>query len=130
MAIKKRVVIDFKDTYNCTIKYNGKKKIVPKKEIMKKIIDNRLNNAIKITPYWQLFRNVLYLDNEVCKYVIISKSGGKIVIKNVYYEDLYYDDLEALSNYRAKVITSEYDYHPSFRNEDNWEFENPDSKKR
>lgn len=128
--MRKRVVIDFKDTFNCVIKSNGKKRIVSKSEVMKKIRDNRLNNAIKITPYWQLFRNVLYIDNEVCKYVITSKNGGKIIIKNVYYEDLYYDDLEALSMYRAKIITSKYDFHPLFRNENDMEFVNPDSKKR
>ena len=44
--------------------------------------------------------------------------------------DLFFEDLEALSDYKYRIVISDYDYHPTFRNEDNLEFENPDSKKR
>ena len=130
MARRKRIVYDFKDTYNCIIKCRGKKRIVKKASVMKQICNDRLSGAIKITPYWQIIRNPLYILNDVCKYIFITPSGDKVIIKNVKEDDLFFEDLEALSTYRAKVIVSDYDFHPSFRNEDDLEFVDPNCKKR
>ena len=129
MAKRKRIVYDFKDTYDCIRKCNGVKTLVDKKQFLLKIKEGKIRNSIKIRGRWQLFRNPLYLDNTVCRYVILSKKY-RIIIKNVYGEDLYFDDLESLADYRRKIVVSDYDFHPSFRDEDNLEFENPGSQKR
>lgn len=129
MARRKRIVYDFKDTYDCVRKCDGVKTIRSKKELLLKLYKMKLSNSIRIIGLWQLFRNPLYLNNTVCKYIVLSRNC-KLIIKNVYDNDLFFEDLEALSDYKYRIVISDYDYHPTFRNEDNLEFENPDSKKR
>lgn len=129
MAKRKRIVYDFKNTYDCVRKCDGVKTTRDKQELLLKLYKMKLSNSIRIIGLWQLFRNPLYLNNTVCKYIVLSKNC-RIIIKNVYDNDLFFDDLESLADYKYKVVVSDYDYHPTFRDENNLEFENPDSKKR
>ncbi len=128
---KNKVVIDFKDLRYinyCIVKTKDKKIIKSKSKIMTDIFNERMAGNIKIKSYWQFFRDSNYDDCTVCKYVI-KTPNTKIIIKNVANSDLYFDQLEALSDYRNKIIFSKYDYYPDVDGYD-MEFDNPDSKKR
>ena len=129
MAKRKRIVYDFKGIYDCVRKCDGVKTIRDKRELLKKLYEMKVSNSIRIIGLWQLFRNPLYINNTACKYIVLSKNC-RIIIKNVYDNDLYFDDLEALSDYKYKIVLSDYDYHPTFRDEDDLEFVDPNSNKR
>ena len=132
------VNVDFKDInedYTCVVEYNGRKKIVPKSVIMKQIIENKRNKTISIKSktqfFYDRFRYGGFITGEdVFKYIILFPGGDKMIIKNVCESDLYYEELEALSAYRAKIVLKKDEIYPDFPKKSDFSYRDPDSKKR
>ena len=130
---KPKVIVDFKDFMaeeTCTIKYKDKKYIKDKEIVMKEIAKNRCEQTISIKSRWQIFKDMRYRFMDVYKYIVIFPDGEKMIIKNVTEADPYFEELEALSRYRAKIVLKDDEIYPDFPKETDYVFQDEIKKRK
>ena len=117
---KQRIIVDFRDQLvngTCIVKYNNQKKEIEKAKFMHEISKYRCQQAISMKSKIQFFTHENPLFCDVYKYIVLFPSGEEMVIKNVMESDLYFDELEALSKYKARIVLKDDEIYPDFPKE-------------
>ena len=132
------IYVNFKDmdcNNTCIMKCGKIKRVLDKSYITRMIINDKVAQTISIHEKEQFFFDRFYYGGyltgmDVYKYIVLFPNGTKMVIRNVSVNDPYYEELQALSKYRTKIILKDDEVYPDFPKPTDTVFVDPDRKKR